>query len=47
MQMITTRLNLVRKKMALIANASKAQQSLARKRSGDVTPRSVRSHTSN
>jgi hypothetical protein len=46
MQLITTRLNLVRKKMQIIS-ASKTNQSLARKRSGDVTPRSVRSHTSN
>ncbi|KAJ9155049.1 Serine/threonine-protein kinase ATG1 [Pleurostoma richardsiae] len=47
--MITSRLANVRKKMHMIANASKAQQqqqSLARRRSGDVTPRSVQSHAS-
>lgn len=47
-QMITSRLTTVRKKMHMIANASKVQQreSLVRRRSGDVTPRSVQSHAS-
>jgi serine/threonine-protein kinase ULK/ATG1 len=40
-QMIGGRLSALRKKMQMIANASKAQQNLPRKRSGDVTPRSV------
>ncbi|KAI0010308.1 Serine/threonine-protein kinase ATG1 [Xylariaceae sp. FL0662B] len=41
-QMINGRLSALRKKMQMIANASKAQQQgLPRKRSGDVTPRSV------
>lgn len=40
-QMITGRLTALRKKMQMIANASKAQQQSARRRSGDVTPRSV------
>ncbi|KAI2615450.1 Serine/threonine-protein kinase ATG1 [Hypoxylon sp. NC1633] len=40
-QMINGRLSALRKKLQMIANASKAQQSLPRKRSGDVTPRSV------
>ncbi|KAI1085810.1 Serine/threonine-protein kinase ATG1 [Whalleya microplaca] len=40
--MISGRLNALRKKRQMIANASKAQQqTLPRKRSGDVTPRSV------
>ncbi|OLN95552.1 Serine/threonine-protein kinase ATG1 [Colletotrichum chlorophyti] len=48
-QMITARLSTVRKKMAMIAEASRSQQAVplpARKRSGDVTPRSVPSHAS-
>ncbi|KAI1808020.1 Serine/threonine-protein kinase ATG1 [Daldinia bambusicola] len=40
-QMINGRLTALRKKLQMIANASKAQQDLSRKRSGDVTPRSV------
>ncbi|KAH6654408.1 hypothetical protein BKA67DRAFT_518053 [Truncatella angustata] len=44
-QMVTSRLTSLRKKMQMIANASKAQQSLARKRSGDVTPRSTPKHS--
>ncbi|KAI1485085.1 hypothetical protein F5X96DRAFT_373337 [Biscogniauxia mediterranea] len=41
-QMITARLSALRKKMQIIANASKAQQqSLLRKRSGEMAPRSV------
>ncbi|KAI1769050.1 Serine/threonine-protein kinase ATG1 [Hypoxylon sp. FL1150] len=41
-QMINNRLSALRSKMAMIANASKAQQqNLLRKRSGDVTPRSL------
>ncbi|KAK6067646.1 serine threonine-protein kinase ATG1 [Seiridium cupressi] len=41
-QMITGRLTSLRKKMQMIANASKAQQhGLSSKRSGDVTPRSA------
>ncbi|RYP50505.1 hypothetical protein DL768_004010 [Monosporascus sp. mg162] len=41
-QMINGRLSALRKKMQMIANASKAQlQSSVRRRSGDVTPRSV------
>ncbi|KAL7626404.1 Serine/threonine-protein kinase [Parahypoxylon ruwenzoriense] len=41
-QMINGRLSALRKKLQMIANASKAQQqTLPRKRSGDVTPRSV------
>ncbi|KAI0115186.1 Serine/threonine-protein kinase ATG1 [Daldinia grandis] len=40
-QMINGRLTALRKKLQMIANASKAQQNLPRKRSGDVTPRSV------
>ncbi|KAJ1337697.1 serine/threonine-protein kinase ULK2 [Microdochium nivale] len=40
-QMISGRLTALRKKMQMIANASKAQQSLTYRRSGDVTPRSV------
>ncbi|KAI1501253.1 hypothetical protein F5X99DRAFT_206817 [Biscogniauxia marginata] len=41
-QMITGRLSALRKKMQMIANASKAQQqSLLRKRSGEIAPRSV------
>ncbi|TQN69159.1 Serine/threonine-protein kinase ATG1, partial [Colletotrichum shisoi] len=46
-QMITARLSTVRKKMAMIAEASRSQQVAqlpARKRSGDVTPRSVPSY---
>ncbi|WYZ40038.1 hypothetical protein EsH8_IV_000379 [Colletotrichum jinshuiense] len=46
-QMITARLSTVRKKMAMIAEASRSQQAAQlppRKRSGDVTPRSVPSH---
>lgn len=49
MKMVTTRLAAVRKKMHLIATAEKAeqqQQYLVRRRSGDVTPRSVRSQAS-
>ncbi|KAF9877364.1 serine threonine protein kinase [Colletotrichum karsti] len=48
-QMITGRLSTVRKKMAMIAEASRSQQAAqlpARKRSGDVTPRSVPSYAS-
>ncbi|TDZ61674.1 Serine/threonine-protein kinase ATG1 [Colletotrichum trifolii] len=49
-QMISGRLSRVRKKMAMIAEASRSQQAIqlppARKRSGDVTPRSVPSHAS-
>lgn len=48
-QMITARLNTVRKKMQDIAEAEKPQQALQiapRRRSGDVTPRSVPSHAS-
>ncbi|KAI3337109.1 Serine/threonine-protein kinase ATG1 [Xylariaceae sp. AK1471] len=45
--MITGRLATLRKKMQMIANASKAQQhSLPRKRSDEITPRSVPTHTS-
>ncbi|TEA18040.1 Serine/threonine-protein kinase ATG1 [Colletotrichum sidae] len=48
--MISGRLSRVRKKMAMIAEASRSQQAIqlppARKRSGDVTPRSVPSHAS-
>ncbi|KAK2605326.1 hypothetical protein N8I77_008172 [Diaporthe amygdali] len=48
--MITGRLASVRKKMRMIASATKLQQQqqqdLVRRRSGDVTPRSVPSHTS-
>ncbi|KXJ97454.1 serine/threonine-protein kinase ATG1 [Microdochium bolleyi] len=40
-QMISGRLTALRKKMQMIANASKAQQSLTHRRSGDITPRSV------
>ncbi|KAK7743758.1 Serine/threonine-protein kinase [Diatrype stigma] len=40
-QMITGRLTALRKKIQMIANASKAQQQSARRRSGDSTPRSV------
>ncbi|KAI5868123.1 Serine/threonine-protein kinase ATG1 [Durotheca rogersii] len=41
-QMINGRLAALRKKLQMIANASKAQQqTIIRKRSGDVTPRSV------
>ncbi|KAH9884587.1 hypothetical protein F4778DRAFT_556127 [Xylariomycetidae sp. FL2044] len=46
-QMITGRLAALRKKMQMIANASRAQQQeLSRKRSGDVTPRSVPTNAS-
>ncbi|KAF4824924.1 Serine/threonine-protein kinase ATG1 [Colletotrichum fructicola] len=48
-QMITGRLSTVRKKMAMIAEASRSQQAMqlpVRKRSGDVTPRSVPSYAS-
>ncbi|KAK2050850.1 kinase-like protein [Colletotrichum somersetense] len=48
-QMITARLSTVRKKMAMIAEASRSQQAAqlpGRRRSGDVTPRSVPSHAS-
>ncbi|KAL0931050.1 serine threonine-protein kinase ATG1 [Colletotrichum truncatum] len=48
-QMITARLSTVRKKMAMIAEASRSQQAAqlpVRKRSGDVTPRSVPSYAS-
>ncbi|KAI1335141.1 hypothetical protein F5Y15DRAFT_257489 [Xylariaceae sp. FL0016] len=46
-QMITGRLTALRKKMQIIANASKAQQSgLPHKRSGDMTPRSIPSSVS-
>lgn len=46
--MIKTRLNAVRKKAHLISSHSKAaqRQDLVRRRSGDVTPRSVPSHAS-
>ncbi|KAJ3577996.1 hypothetical protein NPX13_g2569 [Xylaria arbuscula] len=44
--MITGRLNTLRKKMQMIANASKAQQNLSRKRSDELTPRSVPTHIS-
>ncbi|KAI0424978.1 hypothetical protein F5Y09DRAFT_347164 [Xylaria sp. FL1042] len=45
--MITGRLATLRKKMQMIANASKAQQhSLPHKRSDEITPRSVPTHTS-
>ncbi|TLD05139.1 uncharacterized protein PgNI_09836 [Pyricularia grisea] len=49
--MIRSRLTSVRSKVRMISNASKAQQqsqqqSLIRRRSGDVTPRSVPSYTS-
>ncbi|KAI1393755.1 Serine/threonine-protein kinase ATG1 [Hypoxylon trugodes] len=40
-KMVNNRLKALRKKLQIIANASKAQQTLPRKRSGDVTPRSV------
>ncbi|KAI0840535.1 Serine/threonine-protein kinase ATG1 [Hypoxylon sp. FL0890] len=40
-QMINGRLTALRKKLQMIANASKAQQNLPRKRSGEVAPRSV------
>lgn len=45
-RMINNRLSSLRKKLQMIANASKAQQDLARKRSGDITPRSVPTGTS-
>ncbi|KAI1131536.1 Serine/threonine-protein kinase ATG1 [Nemania abortiva] len=46
-QMITARLKTLRKKMQMIANASKSQpHSLPRKRSGETTPRSVTPHPS-
>ncbi|GAP89233.1 putative ulk ulk protein kinase protein [Rosellinia necatrix] len=46
-QMITGRLTTLRKKMQMIANASKAQpHSLPRKRSDEGTPRSVPTHIS-
>ncbi|OHW91250.1 ulk ulk protein kinase [Colletotrichum incanum] len=48
-QMITARLSTVRKKMAMIAEASRSQQAAqlpGRQRSGDVTPRSMPSHAS-
>ncbi|KAI1417740.1 Serine/threonine-protein kinase ATG1 [Hypoxylon sp. FL1857] len=38
-QMINGRLTALRKKLQMIANASKAQQNLPRKRSGEVAPR--------
>ncbi|KUI61906.1 Serine/threonine-protein kinase ATG1 [Cytospora mali] len=48
--MITSRLAAVRKKMRMIASAAKLQQqqqqTFGRRRSGDVTPRSVPSHAS-
>ncbi|EGY14581.1 hypothetical protein VD0002_g4783 [Verticillium dahliae] len=46
--MISSRLAMVRKKMAAIAEASRSEQSQqqVRKRSGDVTPRSVPTHAS-
>ncbi|KAI8628642.1 Serine/threonine-protein kinase ATG1 [Xylariaceae sp. FL1651] len=45
--MISGRLTTLRKKMQIIANASKAQQQgLPRKRSDEITPRSVPTHTS-
>ncbi|RWA12106.1 hypothetical protein EKO27_g2993 [Xylaria grammica] len=45
--MITGRLATLRKKMQMIANASKAQNhTLPRKRSDEITPRSVPTHTS-
>jgi serine/threonine-protein kinase ULK/ATG1 len=45
--MITGRLATLRKKMQMIANASKAQQnSLHRKRSNEITPRSAPTHSS-
>lgn len=40
-QMINGRLTALRKKLQMIANASKAQQNLPRKRSGEVGPRSL------
>ncbi|KAI1376795.1 Serine/threonine-protein kinase ATG1 [Hypoxylon crocopeplum] len=40
-QMINGRLSALRKKLQMIANASKARSPLPRKRSGDVAPRSV------
>ncbi|KAI0382935.1 Serine/threonine-protein kinase ATG1 [Hypomontagnella monticulosa] len=40
-RMIDNRLVALRKKLQMIANASKAQQDLTRKRSGDVAPRSL------
>ncbi|KAI0476717.1 Serine/threonine-protein kinase ATG1 [Xylaria cf. heliscus] len=47
MHMISGRLTTLRKKMQMIANASKAQpHSLPRKRSDETTPRSVPTHTS-
>ncbi|KAI1180389.1 Serine/threonine-protein kinase ATG1 [Nemania sp. FL0916] len=46
-QMITSRLTTLQKKMQMIANASKAQpHSLPRKRSDEATPRSASTHTS-
>lgn len=49
-KMITGRLGAVRKKQQMIAEANSkaqyAQQHAARRRSGDVTPRSVPSHAS-
>ncbi|KAF7550922.1 hypothetical protein G7046_g7858 [Stylonectria norvegica] len=49
-KMITARLGSVRKKQQMIADANSktqhAQQQLVRRRSGDVTPRSVPSHSS-
>jgi serine/threonine-protein kinase ULK/ATG1 len=45
-KMITGRLGLVRKKQQMIAEVnSKAQQSQPRRQSGDMTPRSVPTHT--
>ncbi|SPO02997.1 related to serine-threonine kinase [Cephalotrichum gorgonifer] len=44
--MITKRLTMVRQKRTLIAEAEKAQLAAGRQRSGDMTPRSVRSHAS-
>lgn len=48
MKMVTARLTAVRYKKSAIANAEKAEQldMASRRQSGDITPRSVRSHTS-
>lgn len=44
--LISGRLTMVRKKRNMIAEAEKAQITAGRRRSGDMTPKSVRSHAS-
>ncbi|PKS10048.1 hypothetical protein jhhlp_004673 [Lomentospora prolificans] len=44
--LISGRLTMVRKKRNMIAEAEKAQLTVGRRRSGDMTPKSVRSHAS-